>query len=90
MYIAKVIGTIVSTKKDPHLVGTKLLIIIPFNGKDYREDRIEVAVDSVGAGIGEEVLVVKGNPAQKIPGAEDAPLDLAIVGIIDQMEISNR
>jgi microcompartment protein CcmK/EutM len=90
MYIAKVIGTVVATKKDAQLVGKKLLIISLFNGKDYSGNKIEVAIDSVGAGIGEEVLAVRGSSARKILDNADSPIDMAIVGIIDTMEINNR
>lgn len=90
MYIAKVIGTIVSTKKDPQLIGKKLLIIAPMEGKDYSRNIIEVAVDSVGAGIGEEVLVVRGSAARRIADGTDPPIDAAIVGIIDTIEINHN
>lgn len=92
MIIGKVIGNVVSTQKREELVGYKILIIAPLskNKNEYTEKAI-VAVDTVGAGIGEEVLVVIGSSARLIAGdrANITPIDAAVVGIIDAIEESN-
>lgn len=88
MWVGKVIGTLVATPKDNSLTGSKLLIVQPstlLNG-DPREPI--VAVDTIGAGTGETVLVVVGSSARKVTGKPDAAVDAAIVGIIDSMEIN--
>lgn len=78
MIIGKVVGSVVSTRKNENLVGSKFMIIKPQNGGDTF-----VAVDNVGAGIGEEVLVATGSAARIGCGHSTAPIDAAIVGIID-------
>lgn len=91
MLIAKVIGNIVSTKKDSQLTGKPLLVIAPINGnsKDFDTEKLLVAVDSVGAGVGETVLLVCGSSAGKFEASNGIPIDAAIIGIIDSMEIHN-
>jgi len=90
--IGKVVGNVVSTKKNEGLIGTKLLVVKPIKEKDgsgnlIEEERFIVAVDSVGAGIGELVLLVTGSTATKITNDPHAPVDAAVVGIIDEIEI---
>ncbi len=81
MIIGKVVGSIIATRKNEKLVGQKLLIVRPLeNMEDSREF---VATDNVGAGIGETVLVARGSAARIGCGAPDAPIDAAIVGIVD-------
>lgn len=77
MIIGKVIGSVVSTRKNETLVGSKFMIVEPTEGN---KDKL-IAVDSIGAGIGEYVLVALGSAARV--GSENAPIDAAIVGIID-------
>lgn len=77
MIIGKVIGSVVSTRKNETLVGSKFMIVEPTEGN---KDKL-IAVDSIGAGIGEYVLVALGSAARV--GNENAPIDAAIVGIID-------
>ena len=80
MLAGKVVGKIVSTRKNDNLVGNKFMIIEPAPG--FLQNRI-VAIDNIGAGIGEYVLVATGSAARIGCGAETAPVDAAIVGIID-------
>ncbi|ADL07331.1 EutN/CcmL family microcompartment protein [Thermosediminibacter oceani] len=93
MIIAKVVGNVVATKKNEGLVGEKLLIVNPIKRKDkngwslIEEENLIVAVDSVGAGIGETVLLVTGSTASKIIEHKNAPVDAAIIGIIDEIEM---
>jgi len=88
MLVAKVVGYVVATKKDERLVGFKLLTICPMESKGSYQNTVEVAIDTVGAGIGEDVLVVRGNAARLATGNPDLPLDTAIVGIIDTIEFN--
>ena len=82
MIIAKVVGSVVSTRKDEKLIGSKFMVVEPVSGMDAGLNRL-VAVDNVGAGIGEEVLVALGSAARVSIG-ENVPVDAAIVGIIDK------
>lgn len=88
MYLAKVIGTVVSTSKDAHLVGSKLLMVQRMTERMETSGATEIAVDSVGAGAGEIVIVSKGSSARYIMGEKNAPVDAAIVGIVDNVEIN--
>lgn len=78
MIIGKVVGSVVSTRKNENLVGSKFMIIEPQQGGNTF-----VAVDNVGAGIGENVLVATGSAARIGCGMQQSPVDAAIVGIID-------
>jgi ethanolamine utilization protein EutN len=81
MYLGKVVGTVVATRKQESLVGSKLMLVAPYEG----EGQTIVAVDTVGAGVGETVLLTMGNPARRAVSA-DSPVDAAIVGIVDSVE----
>ena len=87
MYLGRVIGAVVSTSKNEHLVGMKLLIVEKLTERLEREGTSEVAVDSVGAGAGEIVIVCKGSSARYVFGKGDAPVDTSIVGIVDTVEV---
>lgn len=87
MYIGKAIGTVVATRKDENLVGSKLLIIQPLNVDLEPNGESLVAVDTVGAGIGELVLYTKGTAARIAARKMDAPMDVSIVGIIDEVDV---
>ena len=81
MIIGKVVGTVVSTRKCDNLIGSKFMIVEPI--PSLKVDNRIVAVDKVGAGIGELVLVAQGSAARIGCGDDRAPIDAAIVGIID-------
>lgn len=83
MVIGKVIGSVISTRKNEKLVGSKLMIVQPLDGMEDNNGKF-VAVDNVGAGIGELVLVTKGSAARIGCDLEHAPIDAAIIGIIDE------
>ncbi|HEY4381666.1 MAG TPA: EutN/CcmL family microcompartment protein [Acidobacteriaceae bacterium] len=90
MFIAKVIGNVVSTQKNEKFRGMKLLLIQPYVSRDSKLEASGssvVAVDSVGAGIGECVLFTQGSSARLTPATKDAPVDAVIVGIIDVIEV---
>ncbi len=89
MLIGKIIGHVVSTKKDERLVGQKLLIVQPqLTTNSHISPTTIVAVDSVGAGIGEMVICLTGSSARTVM-SENCPVDAAIVGIIDSFEMVN-
>ena len=81
MIVGKVVGTIVATRKNENLLGNKFLIVEPYN-RMAGSGRL-VAIDNVGAGIGEDVLVAMGSAARIGCGMETSPVDAAIVGIVD-------
>jgi len=90
MFIAKVIGNVVSTQKNEKFRGMKLLLVQPYISKDGRlqiSGSSVVAVDSVGAGIGECVLFTQGSSARLTSATKDAPVDAVIVGIVDAVEV---
>lgn len=82
MIIGKVVGSIIATRKNERLVGQKLLVIRPLENMEKKGEF--VAIDNVGAGIGETVLVATGSAARVGCDLSDAPVDAAIVGIVDE------
>jgi ethanolamine utilization protein EutN len=83
MIIGKVVGSVVSTRKNENLIGNKFLIVEP-TAEMGKTGNI-VAIDNVGAGIGEIVLVATGSAARIGCGLDNAPIDAAIVGIVDEL-----
>ena len=96
MFLAKVEGSIVATKKDPAMTGRKLLLIRPQLVDDKDPTRFRpgtntiVAVDSVGAGVGEMVLFCQGSSARLAPNLKEAPVDAVIIGIVDSVDVLGR
>jgi ethanolamine utilization protein EutN len=88
MIIARILGTVVSTQKDERLIGKKLLIVKPINLDGTDQSGYVVAVDTVGAGFHEKVLIVAGSSARLAEGNKDCPVDSAIIGVIDSYEFS--
>lgn len=82
MIVGKVVGSVVATRKNEKLIGSKFLIVEPLQNMVEGENRF-VAIDNVGAGIGEIVLVAKGSAARIGCNMENSPIDAAIVGIVD-------
>lgn len=88
MKVAKVIGTIWSTRKEERLNGLKLLIVQPIDLRGGANDRAPiVAADTIGAGIGETVLVVGGSSARSAVDDMRIPVDASVVGIVDDQEL---
>ena len=89
MILARIVGTVVATRKDPRLVSNKLLMARAVDPRD--SSRLEggylVAVDTVHAGIGETVLIVSGSSARMASGMKDCPVDAAVVGIVDAIDL---
>ena len=88
MLLAKIVGTVVATRKDPRLVSNKLLVVRPMDPRGKPEGNYLVAIDTVDAGVGETVLVVSGSSARMASGLKHCPVDAAIVGIIDTVDIN--
>ena len=88
MLLARIVGTVVATRKDERLHGRKLLVarLVGVDGQDEKGHL--VAVDTVGAGVQEIVLIVQGSSARLAFGCKDCPIDAAAVGIVDTVEIS--
>jgi microcompartment protein CcmK/EutM len=89
MIIGRIVGTVVATRKDPRLEGKKLLLVRPMTLEGEEESNYVVAIDTVGAGFRERVLVVSGSSARLAEGLKDRPVDAAIVGIIDTVEVTD-
>lgn len=88
MQLMQVVGTVVATHKDPKLNGLKLLI-----GKEIRLDgtlteTYHVAVDTVGVGSGEVVIIVRGSSARLTDATDKTPVDTAIIGVVDEIEVA--
>ena len=93
MFIAKVIGNVVATQKNEKFQGMKLLLVQPYISKDralVASGSSIVAVDSVGAGIGECILFTQGSSARLTPATKEAPVDAVIVGIVDTVELGGE
>ena len=87
MHLARVVGDVVVTRKDENLVGLKLLILQPLTPDRQPAGRTLVAVDSVGAGVGEDVFFVRGKEASFPFHPAEPPVDAGIVGIVDHWTI---
>ncbi len=88
MILGRVIGTVWSTRKDENLVGAKFLIVRQID-LDYKPKEVTViAVDSVGAGVGEVVIVAQGSSARQTTFTKNKPVDAVIMAIVDKLDIS--
>ena len=90
MFLGKVIGTVWSTKKDDELVGAKFLLVKELDIDLNEKERFVVAVDSVGAGDGEVVIVASGSSSRMTTFTKDKPVDAVIMAIVDKLDISVR
>ena len=89
MFLARVVGTVVATRKDPKLEGHTLLLVVPVDPAGKEEGGYVVAVDTVGAGYKETVIVVRGSSARMAEGMDEHPVDASIVGIVDTAELDD-
>lgn len=87
MHLARVIGDVVATRKEESLTGTKLLIVQPLDANSEPSGRPLVAVDAVGAGVGEYVFFVRGKEASFPFLPAEPPVDAGIVGIVDRWDL---
>ncbi|MCL2118715.1 MAG: EutN/CcmL family microcompartment protein [Planctomycetaceae bacterium] len=96
MFIAKVVGSVVSTQKVETMVGHKLLVIEPYRvNPETRTDMVTtgrtlIAIDTMGAGENEYVLVVQGSSARMTPETKNLPVDTVIIGIIDSVRVGKE
>jgi ethanolamine utilization protein EutN len=94
MFVAKVTGSMVATQKIGSMVGHKLLVVEPYRLDEKRQGlksagRTFVAVDTVGAGEGELVLITQGSSARLTPETKNLPVDTVIIGIVDSVHVEN-
>ena len=87
MILARVVGSVVATRKDPRLEGKTLLILKPITPDGKDEAGYVISVDTVSAGFRETVIAVSGSSARMAQGCKDAPVDSTIVGIVDTMHL---
>jgi ethanolamine utilization protein EutN len=90
MFLGRIIGTVWSTKKDEQLVGAKFLIVREVTLDLKEKERFVVAVDSVGAGEGEIVLVATGSSSRMTSFTKDKPVDAVIMGIVDKLDVAEK
>lgn len=96
MFVAKVTGSVVATQKVDSMKGHKLLIVEPYRIEGAKRDslvttgRTFVAVDTVGAGEGEYVLIVQGSSARLTPETKNLPVDAVIIGLVDTVSVDNK
>jgi ethanolamine utilization protein EutN len=96
MFLARVIGSVVSTKKDEVMKGHKLLLLRPMLVDESDPAKFRpgsntlVAVDAMGAGNGELVLFCQGSSARQTSGLKQLPIDAAVVGIVDSVDVMNK
>jgi len=96
MFIARITGSLVSTQKVPSMVGQKLLMVEPLRVDEKDQSSLKptgrsfVVVDTVGAGEGEFVLCVQGSSARYTPETKTLPIDAAIIGIVDQVQVFGK
>lgn len=93
MYLARVIGAVVSTKKDESMRGKRLLLVRPLVVDEAQPTRLRhgsntlVAIDTLGAGVGDAVLLCQGSSARLAEGLKSVPVDAAVIGLVDTVEI---
>ncbi len=96
MFIGKVIGQVVATQKDDKLRGRKLLLVRPLQVENEKNPKLSeykntiVAADTCGAGEGQIVLYAQGSSARQADGLKDAPVDAAIIGLVDDIEAFSK
>jgi microcompartment protein CcmK/EutM len=90
MLLGTVVGTVVSTRKEPTLVGSKFLLVRGMDLDGKPTATLVVAVDSVGAGVGEVVLYASGSSARQTEMTKDRPVDATIMAIVDQLEVDGK
>ncbi|MCG8584173.1 MAG: EutN/CcmL family microcompartment protein [Pirellulales bacterium] len=96
MFVAKVTGSVVSTQKVEAMTGKKLLVVEPYRLDGEKRDKLVttgrtfIAVDTVGAGEGEHVLITQGSSARLTPETKNLPIDNVIIGIVDTVHIDHQ
>ncbi|MGP0065336.1 MAG: EutN/CcmL family microcompartment protein [Isosphaeraceae bacterium] len=96
MFLARVTGSVVATQKVASMTGQKLLVVEPYRLDDKGRDRLVptgrtfVVVDTLGAGLGEMVLVCQGSSARLTPETDKLPIDAVVIGLVDTVDIGGR
>ncbi|MEX0866536.1 MAG: EutN/CcmL family microcompartment protein [Pirellulales bacterium] len=96
MFLAKVTGSVVATQKAQAIVGHKLMVVEPYRLEAKQRKSLEttgrtfVAIDTIGAGIGEFVIITQGSSARLTPETKNLPIDAVIVGIVDTVRIEDN
>jgi microcompartment protein CcmK/EutM len=90
MLIARVIGTVVSTQKEPTMNGLRLLVCQPLNAEGEKAGAAVVAADAVGAGVGEVILYATGSSARQTTVTQNRPVDAVVMAIVDHWEVSGK
>jgi ethanolamine utilization protein EutN len=96
MFVAKVTGSVVATQKVASMTGHKLLIVEPYRIDEATRDRLVttgrtfVVVDSLGAGLGEMVLICQGSSARLTPETEKLPVDCVVIGLVDTIDVEGK
>ena len=90
MLLAKVRGTVVASRKEPSMEGFKFLVLRPVNEEGVEVDGSVVAVDAVGAGVGEIVLYATGSAARQTEATHNRPCDAVVMAIVDSWEVGGR
>ena len=96
MFVAKVTGSLVATPKVDSMVGHKLLVVEPYRVDPQDRSRLIstgrtfVAVDTLGAGVGEYVLITQGSSARLTPETKNLPIDTVVVGLVDTMHVDQN
>ena len=90
MKLGRIVGTVVSTRKDPSLASLKLLVVENLTTSLEKDEGYVVAVDSVGAGMGEVILYATGSSARQTAVTKDRPVDAVIMGIVDSFDVEGK
>lgn len=90
MLLGKVIGSVWATQKEVGMENLKLMIVQPIDSSEKAEGQLVIAVDRIGSGVGEKVIVSRGNPARMLFPDKAVPFDAIIVGIVDSLEVGDR
>lgn len=96
MFLAKVTGSVVATQKVQSIVGHKLMVVEPYRLEGKKRKSLEttgrtfVAIDTIGSGIGEFVIITQGSSARLTPETKNLPIDTVIVGIVDNVRVDDN
>jgi carbon dioxide concentrating mechanism protein CcmL len=90
MQIARIIGTLVATQKEPAIEGLRLLVCQPLNSEGEKAGAAVVAADAVGAGVGEVILYASGSSARQTVATQNRPVDAVIMAIVDHWEVEGK
>lgn len=90
MQLAEVVGTVVASRKEDELEGLRFLVVRPLDGNMKASGKVIVAVDAVGAGVGEVVLFASGSAARQTKLTQNRPVDAVCMAIVDQVEVAGE